>query len=320
MRLTKIFLITIFFISASGVCYGQQYTEDENWLKGFDTEADKYPTLVYWYNEFSSDDLSRAKHRLKTVRLFTPQNEWEGIYSGQWAAVGDEKLIWNERGGFFHFYYYHRLKYMNHGTVENTPDAIKFISEKPSNDKKEQSAAEIYIKVKFGERIYLVPEKSLRLFCETAVGVNTENDVDHWEKEGNLEKKIFGLPIVPEKYKHLIRLPIDTEILRVGERKIIPNEQSTEEYNFDDIHYLVTLGAGKNKGLKVGMNFYVEDLGEWIEITKVFQKTSGGFIRRDFDENKTERCRDSEGGSGQDTPCYTIKAGMKVKTKTHDNF
>ena len=54
--------------------------EDENWLKGFNTEADNYPTLVYWYNEFSSDDLARAKLRLKTVRLFTPQNEWEGVY------------------------------------------------------------------------------------------------------------------------------------------------------------------------------------------------------------------------------------------------
>ena len=140
------------------------------------------------------------------------------------------------------------------------------------------------------------------------------------QKEGSYEKPIFGLPVVPEKYKHLIRLPIETQIINFSERKIIPNEQSTEEYNFDDIHYSVTLGAGKNKGLKVGMNFYVEDLGEWIEITKVAQKTSDGFIRRDFDENRKEQCRDSEGGSGQLIPCKEIKTGMKAKTKASDLY
>jgi hypothetical protein len=75
------------------------------------------------------------------------------------------------------------------------------------------------------------------------------------------------------------------------------------------------LNAGKNKNIKIGMNFFVEDLGEWIQITKVFQKSSIGFIRRDFDENKQEQCRDSERGSGQITPCKEIKIGMKAKTK-----
>lgn len=62
------------------------------------------------------------------------------------------------------------------------------------------------------------------------------------------------------------------------------------------------------------MNFFVEDLGEWIEIIKVLQNSSLGFIRRDFNENKQEQCWDSECGSGQLISCKEVKIGMKAKT------
>jgi hypothetical protein len=115
-----------------------------------------------------------------------------------------------------------------------------------------------------------------------------------------------------------LRYPLQAKIISAGSKKIIPNEQSTKEFNFDDIHYPVTLNAGKNKNIKIKMNFFVEDLGEWIEITKVSQTKSIGFIRRDFDENGQEQCRDSEGGSGQLIPCKEIKVGMISKTKASD--
>ena len=63
------------------------------------------------------------------------------------------------------------------------------------------------------------------------------------------------------------------------------------------------------------MNFFVEELGEWIEITKILQTKSIGIIRRDFDENKKEQCFDSESGSGNIVPCKEIRVGMKSKTK-----
>lgn len=67
------------------------------------------------------------------------------------------------------------------------------------------------------------------------------------------------------------------------------------------------------------MNFFVEDLGEWIEITKVSLNSSVGKIRRGLDE-KREYCLDSEGGQGQIIPCKEVKVGMTVKTKVSETF
>ncbi len=154
-------------------------------------------------------------------------------------------------------------------------------------------------------------------FCERVVGLSTDlDDFFYYSiKEEDMKKEVFGLPILPSEYRHFLRHPIEAQIISIGRKKIIPNEQSTKEFNFDDIHYPVTLNVGKNKRVKPRMNFFVEDLGEWVQITKVFQTKSIGFIRRDFDENKNEECFDSEGGNGQTIPCKEIKVRMKSKTK-----
>lgn len=134
-------------------------------------------------------------------------------------------------------------------------------------------------------------------------------------KEDDIQKPCLGLPVLPAEYKKYLRYPIEAKIISIGKKKIVPNEQSTKEYNFDDIHYLVTLNAGKDKRLKKDMNFFVKDLGEWIQLTEVLQTRSVGFIRRDFDSNDREQCWDGEGGSGQNTSCKKIKIGMKANTR-----
>lgn len=68
------------------------------------------------------------------------------------------------------------------------------------------------------------------------------------------------------------------------------------------------------------MNFFVEDLGEWIQIEKVLPNHSNGFIKRRFDDNKNEECFDSEGGSGSTIPCKKISVGLKVRTKASDSY
>jgi hypothetical protein len=68
------------------------------------------------------------------------------------------------------------------------------------------------------------------------------------------------------------------------------------------------------------MNFFVEDLNEWIEITEVLPNSSIGKIIRGFDENGKENCRELEQGQGIGTPCKEIKIGMKVRTKTSESY
>ncbi|MDQ3801265.1 MAG: hypothetical protein M3384_17730 [Acidobacteriota bacterium] len=142
----------------------------------------------------------------------------------------------------------------------------------------------------------------------------------YWSKAEDDEKRVFGLPVLPSEYKDSLRYPVEAKIIAVGSRKIIPNEQSTKEFNFADIHYPVTLNAGKNKNVKSGMNLFVEDLGEWVEITKVFQKHSIGRISRNFGEGNKEQCLDGERGQGQVIACKKIKVGTQAKTKASELF
>ena len=65
------------------------------------------------------------------------------------------------------------------------------------------------------------------------------------------------------------------------------------------------------------MDFFVEDLNEWIKIAEVYQKISVGYFRRDFDLTGEEQCWDGRGGYEQPTPCKEIKIRMKVRTKTY---
>jgi len=314
-KILKTFLI---FLSIVGFCFGQEIVEDENWLKGFGTEADSLPSLIYPFTKFTKEDLSKGKQRLKTVRQFASKNEWEGTYYSN-TEIGDSKFIWNSEGGFFDFHFYHYLKRFNYGTVNDSLSFVELISEKPliSASRKNQPTRTRLVKVKVGEKHFLVPENRLLDFCERLVGQSTSlQDFSYYEtKQEDMGKEVFGLPRLPSEYKHFLRYPIEAKIINVGKKKIIPNEQSTTEFNFDDIHYSVTLNAGKNRKIKIKMNFFVEELGEWIEITKVLQTKSIGIIRRDFDENKKEQCLDSEGGSGQIVPCKEIRLGMKSKTK-----
>ena len=65
------------------------------------------------------------------------------IYS-EHVAIGDDKLIWNARGGFFRFYFYHTLRNMNYGTVENTPDALNSFPKDLSTIRKNKCDENLY--------------------------------------------------------------------------------------------------------------------------------------------------------------------------------
>lgn len=313
MRAGKIFTTFLILFSIVAICFGQDFVEDENWLKGLGTEADYFSNLTYPFTKFTKEDLTKGKQWLKAVREFKQKDEWEGIFYRN-TGIGDSKLIWNSEGGFFDFYFYHYLKHFDYGTANNSPGFVVLAS-----DKKHSTTTKL-IKIKFGERHFLVPENRLKDFCERAVGLNADSsDFNYYLiKEDDMEKKVFGLPILPSKYRHFLRFPIEAKVISIGKKEIVPNEQSTKEYNFDDIYYSVTLNAGKNKNVKKDMSLFVEDLGEWIQITKVLPTKSIGFIRRNFDENRQEKCWDSEGGNGQIISCKEIKVGMKSKTKVSE--
>lgn len=325
MRSNKIFKTFLFFLLIAGFCFGQESVADENWIGEIGGFYCCSPFITYRYDDFTIEDVERAKQKLKSIKKFTSGSEWEGIYYRS-VSVGDDRMVWDSEGGFFAFYYYHELRSLNYGQIKELPGLIELVSEKPltASFAKRTSAKtdDRLVKVKVGERHFLVEENRVRDFAERAVGLSTElEDYSYyWSKAEDDEKKVFGLPVLPAGYKRFSRNPLEARIISVGRKKIIPNEQSAKEFNFGEIHYPVTLNAGKNKNVKSGMNFFVEDLGEWIEITKVFQKHSTGKISRIFGEGNKEQCLDSERGQGLIIACKEIKVGTRAKTKASELY
>jgi len=316
MQPTKILIAFFIILSVSAVVLGQGDGTDENWLSGLGGIYVNYDRITYAYNDFTIADVTAAKQILKSFRQNPAKDEWEGAYFGN-TGIGDSGLVWSANDGFLSFYFYHELKSLNYGRVKTSSSFMQMISEKISNvntKRKNTLHGNKLIKIRIGERHYLVPEIHLREFCRLAAGLNTEpEDFNYyWLKAEDYKKKGSGLPVLPSEYRQLLQFPIDVEIMRLGQRKILRSSQMSDS---EEIQYPVTINVGANKRLKRGMNFFVEDLGEWIQITKVFQRNAVGVIKRDFNDKRQEQCRDGEGGTGEIIICKEIKLGMKAETK-----
>ena len=299
--LMKTLLTLLIILFVFQVAFSQEFAEGEYW--------DSYIYGKTWIGEnknFTKEDVIKGGSILSNIKHSTFDDEWDGIYLSNHDGLGEEVLSLNQENGFVEYYFYHTLKRLDFGYIKKNLDSLILTSEKSGFEKNKSKTWEL-VKVKYGDRHYLITENNLKLFLEDIVGVFPANAPPYhysiWLKKDDEEKKIFGVPQIPEKYKYLFRSPLETKITKVG-KKI---------YEDNDIYYFITLGAGINKKIKVGMNLYAADLGEWVEITKVSQNISIGKIRRSFFD-EIEECRDNRNGDGDQIPCKEIKRGIVVKT------
>lgn len=244
------FLVFLILVLLSTLSLGQDIVEDENWLKGFRTEADYLESLVYWdIKWFTLEDVARGKLRLESVRQFEPRDEWEGVYYAD-TGIGDNRFIWNTRGDFFSFYFYHTLKSLDFGKATASSGFVELEYEKLPLllENKNPGYKTRLIKVRIDETRFLVPESRLRDFCKGAVGLNTGLDdfSYYWRKVEDMRMEASGLPILPAEYKKYLQHPIETHIIRIGNRKI---GKSKSVPTWEEIRYAVTLNAGTNRNL-----------------------------------------------------------------------
>lgn len=291
---------------------------EENWLRQYNIYQDQY--LFHRYDLYSKEDIIKFREKLESINNTKATNEWEGTYSvGYEETVGFSQLRWNTNAGFVDFHIYTclpELRYVNYGTILDTPEFIQLISDKSYSLSKSRNSTK-YVKVRWDERHYLVEESSLLAFAEKAVGIYVESDEDtqKWRNslvKGDLEKLIKGLPQFPPSYKKFQRSPIETKILEVEKRTIEVEKELGNAFYSEAVWYYVKIDAGKNRNIKVGMTFDIPETREELFITKVDQNTSVGLIRRDFDDNKNDLCHDDEYNP---TACPQIKSSLKVKTQ-----
>lgn len=317
----RIYLTIVLFSFAAITSNGQKFDDDSNWYKEIG-RGDDYHTRFDFTRAYSREDVARAAKMYQVIEATAPIDEWEGVYS-TYIALGEAELRWRTNEGFVFYSVYHTLADLEYGGVVNGETFVRLRWEK-KGIRKGRSAlfADRLLKVKVGNRHYLVPESRLKDFAERSVGRET-SDIDGWDwwfKIDENDASAEGLPNFPKQYSHLLVSPIETTIKRVGQRRIIPSEYTTKEVNNDDIFVSITLAHGADRGIKKGMDFFVPGLGEWIEITRVNARNSIGRIRRDFDLNMHEQCWDSANGGGEPLPCKPITAGLSAITRRKDYF
>jgi hypothetical protein len=329
MSLFKLLAALIVLVFSLQFSFGQDYIESEDWLSS--VTGYKQPWMYLKYKHYTEFDVARAKEKLGSILLSQSKDEWAGIYNLD-SPLSNTKLIWAPDAGFLDFYIYTcavELRTLNYGKVVNSSDSVVLTTEKqPANTPVRKRFEGVrYVKVKWGDRRYLVEEDELELFCELAAGYHgpaknvtgklangetyeTQISIwnSFWVKVGKEEDKVYGTPILPKKYSKFVRQPLETAIISLGKYEI---KQAVDPL-FTNSNQFVTIGLGSTNGIKAGMDFYVPDLDERLTVVKVFGKTALAVLERPFnDETKKDDCLTPQEG---DTPCELIRVGMNVKT------
>ena len=323
MKFFKIFLLSLIFVAASQISFAQNIQEEtqmpENWLGKYGVY---FPFLVERYDRYSKEDVAKFREKLDLLQN-AKFDEWEGIYLDDLSQLAYSEFRWKSDTGFVNFYVYTcfpELRHLNYGKIINSPETIQTSPEFAGDSPRKQTAVK-YVKVKWGERYYLVEESSLASFAEKAVGVylesketsdpNYQNWARYWVK-GDLEKPLAGLPAFPASYKKFERLPIEARIISVGKRTVEQEKIIGDTHYYNSAWYSVTIDAGKNRNVKIGMVFDIPELKNPLTITQVNSKTAVGLISRPIDENKNDECWNE---NFDKIPCLDIENEMKVKTQ-----
>lgn len=298
---------------------------DEKW------EHDEGEAWYLDYQRYSKEDVKAAQARWKSIESEnngTREDEWAGNYSMHPGFdLSLENLRWSSQAGFVNIYVYTcqpELRYLNFGSVTVSPTTVQMLPEYPPKSGRATTQVKMYVKVKWGERHYLIEENRIAELCDTisGTGVYNEGELERgfWLKSGDSEKPADGLPLLPPEYKHLFKKPVDAKVIAVGESYV---ERDDEVDCMTRTVTPVTLNVGSKRGVKAGIVFKVltpkdVDYG-YIKVVKVSLNTSSAlFIPHGF-----EMCDESEAPPDEEQVKAeanepTVAVGWKLTTRPDD--
>jgi hypothetical protein len=176
-------------------------------------------------------------------------------------------------------------------------------------------------------RHYFVPVEMLKDFGEYMAGFGEYNNfsgeccefapnflavrIDRQEKE-------FDYPVPPE-YRRFIKNPINAEVTFIGNKRRVKNwgyeGELYQQWIPQAVLIPVRINAGRENGVKLNMLFRLigePGFNQYLQITRVHQRTASGYIVRDLNSEGKETYWDID--DGQEKPLPPIKAGAKVTT------
>jgi hypothetical protein len=208
-------------------------------------------------------------------------HEWAGeYYAGDGLGVNTTLAIAPKSGYVFEWHGCLGLYDRNYGAVTWTNGRVRLAFTFENERKGFQGIAPELTPISWGPRHYLVPADDVIGFCNY-VNDGREPRTDahgfYLLRNGDENKEAGGLPNLPSEYRsYLLGKPIEATIIAVGASATRP---SVVEWKFKDTP--VTLDAGTNKGLRIGMELVVtepQNTVESVRITKVEADRSEGIM------------------------------------------
>jgi hypothetical protein len=288
-----------------------------------------------WYLDFarySREDVKAAQAKWKGIdseNSSAEADEWVGSYSMMpGGEVSLEDFRWSPQTGFVMVYVYTclpELRYLNFGSVAVSPTTVQMTPEYPPNSGRKTAQVKMYVKVKWGDRHYLIEEDRLAEFCEaiTGTGIYEEGVMGRgfWLKVDDFEKTVSGSPVLPRQYKHLLRKPIDAGVIAVG-KSYVEHEEGNECLTRTVTP--VTINVGSRSGVKAGIAFKVvtpeeTDYG-FVKVLKVGPNTSSAlFTPYGFQMCAENRPLPDEGQEATDEAKeLPVAVGWKLTTRPDD--
>ena len=199
----------------------------------------------------------------------TPDDEWAGSYVFEDGPTSGAQFDWTPSHGFVVWWMTcsngMRDK-INFGGVTVQDGALYLEPKLQTQSGKVYAVSPEFIKVKWGERHYLIPADKMIAFCYAALNAARSLEINEFFlKKSDRTKKSYGLPEVPEAYrKYLNGNPIRARII----------ELKSQTAGF-------ILNKGRNAGVVPGMKLFAtspRSVFALAEVVAVTDETSEVFV------------------------------------------
>ncbi len=178
-------------------------------------------------------------------------NEWAGSYSRYVGETWSDILVWTPKGGFAAF----RdtcsngpRAWVNFGSAKFNNGLVIFDSEQSHKGEYSLIVKREFTPVKWGHQRWLIPTDEMELFAYAVISGSWEDYGAYYVRRDEHDKDPQGYPEIPRQFQHIFdRKPLKVKLLSAGEK--------TEKW-FSN----VTIDAGKNRGVIVGMSFWLTDV------------------------------------------------------------
>jgi hypothetical protein len=215
-------------------------------------------------------------------------HEWAGeYYAGDGLGVNTSVVIAPHSGYVFEWHGCMGLYDRNYGTATWTNGRICLSFAFENQRKGFQGIAPELIPVPWGSRHYLIPADDLVGFCNNINEGQEPRKDSHGTyllRREDEKKPVTGFPKVPAEYEaYILAKPIEATIITVSPSATRP---SVADWKFKDTH--VTIDAGKQQGLRVGMELFVtkpQNTVNSVQITKV-EETRSDAVMVQIGENE----------------------------------